>query len=414
MDEKRQAIITEFSALLAQSAADLLGIDQIKSIIGEGPSQAIFFSREKKWFKNTPAIFDEPAVAKGVGLIVGALSGAFGANLIEERLEHLYTELEKRYASDTVGQALMPLIPEGFLEKHRIQYLSKEELEVRVLEKTKELRKLNDELEVKVAERTAELKKLLSEQERSGKLLIRRDLELTRVNEKLRDLDQRKSEFLSVAAHQLRTPLSGIKWTLDMILNEELGHVSNEQKVFLMKSYESNDRMIRLVEDMLRADQIDAGKYDLKLVSTQVLDLIDNVLYEIMPSATKRQIKVEFRHSDIPKLNIDQEKMRAVFENLIDNAVKYSRPGGVVLIDARRLPGAVEFIVKDDGIGIPEDQQALIFSRFFRARNSLKVETDGNGLGLFIVKSIIEMHGGKVWFESAENKGTTLYFTIKT
>ncbi len=276
-------------------------------------------------------------------------------------------------------------------------------------------RQLNQELENKIAERTAELRKLLSEQAQSAKLLVRRDLELTKANEKLHELDQRKSEFLSVAAHQLRTPLSAIKWTLNMILNGELGEISNDQKVFLMKSYESNDRMIMLIEDMLRADRIDAGKYDFKPVSTQVLDIIDNVLYEMLPDATKRQVKIEFHRPDvvIPRLNVDQEKMRAVFQNLLDNAIKYTRPGGAVLIDVRRFPDAVEFMVQDNGIGIPKEQQTLIFSRFFRARNAIKVETDGNGLGLFIVKSIIEMHGGKIWFESEENKGTAFYFTLK-
>ena len=274
---------------------------------------------------------------------------------------------------------------------------------------------IQEELEAKVAERTAEFNKLLLEQDRSGKLLVRRDLELTRANEKLHDLDQRKSQFLSVAAHQLRTPLSGIKWTLNMILNGELGPISNDQKVFLMKSYESNDRMIALVEDMLHADRIDAGKYDLKLVSTQILDLIDNVLYEILPNATRKQVTIEFHHPEvvIPQLNVDQDKMRAVFQNLLDNAIKYSRPGGKISVNVRNLPDSVEFSITNDGIGIPEDQKALIFTRFFRARNALKVETDGNGLGLFIVKSIIEVHGGKIWFESAENGSTTFYFTLK-
>lgn len=347
--------------------------------------------------------------------IANETTKAFGSVFAESMLSGALLKLEERYPSETIGSSVMSLIPAGFLEERKIKFLSKEELEKQVSEKTAELRKVNDLLEDKVAERTRELEQLLAEQDRSAKLLVRRDLELTRANDKLRELDQRKSEFLSIVAHQLRTPLSGIKWTLSMIMNGELGSVSNEQKVFIMKSYESNDRMIELVESMLRADRIDSGRSDLQLASTQILDLIDNVLYEILPGALKKHIKVEFNHrdSDIPQLNIDQEKMRAVFQNLLDNAVKYCRSGGKVSISVERDGEFVRFAIRDTGIGIPEDQQALIFSRFFRARNALKVETEGNGLGLFIVKSIIEMHGGKIWFESEENEGCTFYFTLK-
>ena len=423
MDEKQHALITEFARLLVQSTADFFSVEQIEKIIGDSPVRGIFFSTEKKGFfgrgkKASEAVLragDEESVRKNVADIVNALARGFGTSIAESRLEYIYTELEKRYSIGLVGNTIMPFIPADFLENHRIQYLSKEELEVQVLEKTRELRKFNDELEVKVKQRTEELQNLLAEQDRSGKLLVRRDLELTQANEKLRELDVRKSEFLSVVAHQLRTPLSGIKWTLSMILNAELGVISDDQRVFLMKSYESNDRMIELVESMLHADRIDSGKYDLNVKPTQILDLIDNVLYEILPNATRRNVTIEFNRplTPIPQLTIDQEKMRAVFQNLLDNAVKYSRPGGTVSIEAHHVDGVVEFRVKDDGIGVPADQSALIFSRFFRARNAVKVDTDGNGLGLFIVKSIIEMHGGKIWFESREGEGTTFYFTIK-
>ncbi len=339
---------------------------------------------------------------------------AFGAAFTESALARAVRSLEGRYSAEAISAQVMPVVPAGFLEEEKAKSLSKEELEKQVAEKTRKLQEVNSHLEEKVAERTAELQRLLTEQDRSARLLVRRDLELTRANDKLRELDLRKSEFLSVVAHQLRTPLSGIKWTLSMIMNGELGPVSNEQKVFIMKSYESNDRMIELVENMLHADRIDSGKYDLHLTRTQIFDLIDNVLYEILPAALKRDVKIEFnRREGIPQLEIDQEKMRAVFQNLLDNAVKYSRPGGTVSIDITGGVESVQVAIRDNGVGIPDDQKALIFSRFFRARNALKIETDGNGLGLFIVKSIIEMHGGKIWFESKENEGTTFYFTIK-
>lgn len=357
-----------------------------------------------------PEVFSAAVIAT-----VNELTKAFGTEFAESALASAVDGIKDRYTPDVIGSKVMPVIPAGFLEDRKVKFLSKEELEKQVGQRTQELRKVNDTLEQKVKERTEELRKLLAEQDRSAKLLVRRDLELTRANEKLRELDQRKSEFLSVVAHQLRTPLSGIKWTLSMIMNGELGPISNDQKVFIMKSYESNDRMIELVESMLHADRIDSGKYDLRLVPTQIFDLIDNVLYEILPAALKRNITIELNHRDaaMPQLNIDQEKMRAVFQNLLDNAVKYSKPGGKISVDVTETADSVKVAIHDEGVGIPTDQQALIFSRFFRARNALKVETDGNGLGLFIVKSIIEMHGGKIWFESKEDGGTTFYFTIK-
>jgi len=263
---------------------------------------------------------------------------------------------------------------------------------------------------------TEYVRSLLLTQEASGKLLIRRDLELTRANEKLRELDERKSEFVSVVAHQLRTPLSGIKWTLNMIVNEELGTLSTEQKTFLMKSYESNERMIALIDDMLGADRVESGKFHYIFTETQLLDLFDNVLYEILPLANKRKISIQFttRDPNTPKVFIDPEKIRAVIQNLLENAIKYTRDAGTVNISIVSENGFVKVAVQDNGIGIPKMEQRNVFNRFFRATNALKVQTDGSGLGLFIVKSIIEKHGGKIWFESNENMGSTFYFTLKT
>lgn len=414
-ESKSGAPAIDFCNLLLNKSRQTFGEKRLRDIL-----RSIFELRKTPGGVLEDSLVVNKAVSQDIlkAIVIGITNEivkVFGTAAAENALLSAVSDLEVGYSSEEIGSKVMSIIPAGFLEDRKVKFLSKEELEKQVAEKTSELRKVNDVLEDKVAERTEELKKLLAVQEQSGKLLVRRDLELTRANDKLRELDERKSEFLSVVAHQLRTPLSGIKWTLSMIMNGELGSISNDQKVFIMKSYESNDRMIELVESMLHADRIDSGRSDLKLASTQILDLIDNILYEILPNALKKNVQVEFNHrdSDIPQLNIDQEKMRAVFQNLLDNAVKYCRSGGKVSVSVERDGESVRFIIKDTGIGIPSDQQSLIFSRFFRARNALKVETDGNGLGLFIVKSIIERHGGKIWFESRENEGTTFYFTIK-
>src|SRR3989339_1164725 len=137
-------------------------------------------------------------------------------------------------------------------------------------------------------ERIKQLEELLKEQQQSARLLVRRDLELARANEKLQEFDEIKSNFISVVAHQLRTPLSGIKWTLNMLLNGDLGALNNDQKTFLMKSYESNNRMVTLVNDMLVADRIQLGKVQYGFKYINLIDLMDNILFEINPVASRR------------------------------------------------------------------------------------------------------------------------------
>lgn len=339
----------------------------------------------------------------------------FGTPFAESMMEKVVTQMEATVPAETITKEVLPIVPSGFLEGRKIKALSKEELAHRVEEKTAELRHVNENLEAKVSERTVELNSLLAEQQKAAQLLVRRDFELTRANERLKKLDEVKSNFISVVAHQLRTPLSGIKWTLNLLLNGDLGAMSTEQKTFLFKAYESNDRMISLVNDMLGADRIESGKMRYAFQPIQLLDVVDNVLFELLPQANARQLTIHFDHEpkDLPKVYADPERIRAVFQNLIENAVKYSKAKGAIEIKMRRTEERKVLVqIKDDGIGIPKEQQKNIFERFFRANNAVKAETDGSGLGLYIVKNIVERHDGKIWFESKEGEGVTFFFTI--
>lgn len=255
---------------------------------------------------------------------------------------------------------------------------------------------------------------LSREQEQGAQLLVRRDLELSRANEQLHKLDEVKSNFITVVAHQLRTPLSGIKWTLNLLLKGDLGTLSSEQQDFLLKAYESNDRMISLVNDLLSADRIESGKIRYQFASVSLLEVIDAAFFEISPIATAKGVAIQFdnRPAEFPLVRADAEQIRAVLQNLLENAIKYSRAGGAVRLALSTANGEASVSIKDDGIGIPKEQQKDIFDRFFRASNAVKVETEGTGLGLFIVKSIVERHGGRIWFESEEGKGVTFYFTL--
>jgi signal transduction histidine kinase len=338
-----------------------------------------------------------------------------GRQFAENVFEKATGAFEKRFSTEAVTSDILNLVPAGFLEERKLRTLSREELEVKVAEKIKELRESNERLEEIVSERTKELEQMLLSNEQAAQMLVRRDFELTRANDRLRNLDEVKSNFISVVAHQLRTPLSGIKWTLNLLLNGDLGTLTNEQRTFLLKAYESNDRMISLVNDMLGADRIESGKMRYAFRPLQLLDVIDNVLYELLPQANTRSLTITFadRPGDLPQVNADPERIRAVFQNLLENAIKYSKTGGTISLSAKRGDtGMITIGIKDDGIGIPKEQQKNIFSRFFRATNAIQAETDGSGLGLYIVKNIVERHGGKIWFESSENEGVAFYITL--
>ena len=256
------------------------------------------------------------------------------------------------------------------------------------------------------------IKRLLEQQQNSAKLLIRRDLELTRANERLRALDQMKTDFVSVATHQLRTPLSAIKWTLSMLLKGDVGPLTNEQKTFLMKAYESNDRMVALLGDMLLSDQIESGKVRTSNTTSLLPELPENLLLELQSVAERKHITIRFEHpapSYAPVI-IDPRHLRAVLQNLLENAVKYSSAQGTVVLHLTEEGAKTIFTVVDTGIGIPLDSQKHISTRFFRAQNAVKMETDGSGLGLFIAKSILEKNKGTIEFKSEEGTGST--FTV--
>jgi len=244
-------------------------------------------------------------------------------------------------------------------------------------------------------------------------MLIRRDLELTRANENLQKLDKMKSEFISTAAHQLRTPLSGIKWTLSMILNNDIKE-KNEQKAFLMKAYESNDRIINLVNDMLVADRVESSTEKYNFVPTDIFVVLDSVILDLLPQINKKNILINIKsnNKNMPKIYADSLKIRSVFQNLLENSIKYSKENGKIDLDFVIRDNFIQFSIRDYGIGIPESQKKNIFSKFFRGENAKRIVADGTGLGLFIVNSVIEKHEGKIWFDSEENKGTIFYFTL--
>ncbi len=317
------------------------------------------------------------------------------AGVAQKMYDSIAANFDQRFVS-----LFLDIFPEGFLESEKLLVLSREELEKRVLEATRALQSEKDGMEQKVMERTQELKQRVAE--------------LKTANERLTELDKIKTEFISVAAHQLRTPLSAVKWTLSLLIDENSENLSAGQRSLLLKGYESNERMIRLIDEMLVVTRIESGKMQFNFSFIHIEDLIDSVLLDFAGQVHVRAMHLVFERSGapLPHVNADPEKLRAVIQNLIENALNYTKDGGTVTLSARLENNFVRVQVKDSGIGIPLHQQAGIFNKFFRADNASKAKTDGSGLGLFVAKNIVDKHGGQIGFESAEGVGSTFHFTI--
>lgn len=223
-----------------------------------------------------------------------------------------------------------------------------------------------------------------------------------------------KTEFVSIAAHQLRTPLSAIKWTIRMILDGDIGKITDEQKELLEKTYESNERMISLINDLLNVTRIEEGRFLYKLEPVQMEDVVEVIAKNSADLLKMKKINFKFeKPKDLfPKVSIDKEKVGLAVQNLLENAIKYTPENGTINISLDKDADNIIFKIKDSGVGIPQDQQSRIFTKFFRGSNVIRLETDGSGLGLYTTKNIVEAHRGKIWFESEEGSGTAFYFTV--
>jgi signal transduction histidine kinase len=235
---------------------------------------------------------------------------------------------------------------------------------------------------------------------------------LKRQKERDKAVSRMKSEFVSIVAHQLRGPLSSLKWTFDLIKNGSLGSLTQEQEEYLGNCRKANDKMIDTVNDLLDLTRIEEGRFLYEYSKIEIEDLIQGVLDNSKIEASRRKVNIEFKKEDVPTLMADEEKIIIVVKNLLENALNYTPAGGRVDISFDQKPKEVIVKIKDTGIGIPQDQQKNVFNKFFRAKNALSVETSGSGLGLYIAKNIVEKHGGRIWFESAPDQGTTFYFTL--
>ena len=250
----------------------------------------------------------------------------------------------------------------------------------------------------------------LTGRETLGKMVILHDITREKAIETM------KTEFVSVVAHQLRTPLTTVKWSLHLLLHGNLGAITAEQRDLLMRTDEHNERLIGLVNYLLDVARIEQGRFVLRNKNVDFIKLAETVIAPFLEVSKNKQLNFKFikpREKVLP-VNVDEEKMVLVIENLVDNEVNYTPPHGNVTVSLSfdKAKSEVLFTVKDTGIGIPEDNKQRIFTKFYRAENAAMASTSGSGLGLFITKNIIEGHGGRIWFESIQSKGSTFSFTL--
>ena len=229
--------------------------------------------------------------------------------------------------------------------------------------------------------------------------------------EKLAEANQLKSEFVSVVSHQLRTPLTSIKWTINLMI--KMDGLTEEQLEKLKIIKESNQRMTDLINDLLNVSRIEQGKLGLRPERVSLKEIIQDLIKDYLPLAKASNINLSLETAqNIPLISIDPQGIKVVLQNLIDNAIRYIKNQGQVKITLRKKRGLIRCQVQDDGVGIPLEDQGKIFQKFFRSRNIMKYQTEGTGLGLFITKSIIKASGGKIGFKSQEDKGTIFWFEL--
>lgn len=229
-----------------------------------------------------------------------------------------------------------------------------------------------------------------------------------------KELDKAKSEYIPIISHQLRTLLSVISWYTEMLIDGDAGKLSIKQRKYLKAIFAGNQRMVELLNSLLNVSKIELGALSVESTPVDMPSLANSVADEQKLDIHTKKIAFSITHDKgIPIVQTDPKLLRMIIQNLLSNAIKYTENNGKIdIIFSLFNKKYIQLKVTDNGFGIPKKQHSKIFTKLFRADNAKRKDSEGTGLGLYIVKSVVEKIGGKIWFESEENKGTTFYVLI--
>lgn len=350
-------------------------------------------SRRERWeavFKFTDegiVIFDSKGVIVGFNLASARLTG----HTASEAIGQPFTKIVKVVAAHGTGPADLPVR--------------------RVLGDGQTITKFEQQIETRTGTRLwveGSYSPILDNTGRvTSGIAILRDIQ------KDREVEEIKSDFISIVSHELRTPLSAIKGFLSMILKKDFGSLNEKQFHYLSRVYQSNQRMIDLVEDLLDVSYIESGKIVLNQNPIALENVITEVVTELASKAFEKQItlKVNRKHR-LPLVLADEMRLRQILVNLVDNAIKYSFPQSEVIVDFKVQSDELVTSISDAGVGMAPSQLDRIFLKFGRLYNPMSVQAGGSGLGLYIVKRLVESHSGRIWVTSREAKGSKFSFSL--
>jgi signal transduction histidine kinase len=230
--------------------------------------------------------------------------------------------------------------------------------------------------------------------------------------EKLEALNQLKSEFISLVSHELRTPLTAIRWSVQNLLDGIPEKLSSKTENYLKGIYESSAHLSRMIGNLLDVSKIESGKLEILPESLRPAEMIATVIQSIMPQAVKKNLRIQIEAAEELSVKADRDALQEILSNLIENAVKYSPAGKTVYITTNSKDGLAIIAVRDEGIGIPLEKQETIFEKFARVTQEKKNHEKGLGLGLYIVKKLVEAQGGTIAVESQMGVGSSFTFTV--
>jgi signal transduction histidine kinase len=238
-------------------------------------------------------------------------------------------------------------------------------------------------------------------------------MQLKKANSRLKELDKTKDEFISMASHQLRTPLTSIKGYLSMVLEGDVGPVTKNERQMIQTAFDSAERMVFLIADLLNVSRLQSGKFVIENKPTDLAKMVEAQVGQLQDAAAHHGLKLTYQKPEnFPVISVDETKIQQVVMNFMDNAIYYTPSGGRIEVKLEASAKEIIYTVNDTGLGVPKAEQHHLFAKFYRAGNARKMRPDGTGLGLFMAKKVVVAQGGAIIFRSVEGKGSTFGFSF--